>query len=360
MVRHSICRTVFPALLIVAGGCETQPQAGHAPPSTQPTSPVAKAPAPSRSFVVSYVARLPAAPAGGRRLDLWLPLPSSDAQQTIDRLTIESSLPHELETEPLHGNRVAHFWSDQAGPATATVSFYCTRRQERALPISEADCVSQGPAPDGRYLHPDRLGVIDKKVRALAAEITAGQPDTLSKARAIYAYVLAHMAYDKTVPGWGNGDTRRACDVGKGNCTDFHALFISLARASGIPARFGIGFQLPAGQSSGQIAGYHCWAEFWLPGTGWVPVDASEAWKDPSRRAFYFGSLDENRIRLSVGRDLVLPGMKGAALNYFLSPYAEVDGTAVPATRSVTFTQERTAVARSEHSQPPGSRTSAN
>ena len=43
---------------------------------------------------------------------------------------------------------------------------------------------------------------------------------TRERARAIYDHVVDHMDYNKTTPGWGNGDTLRACDVGKGNCTD--------------------------------------------------------------------------------------------------------------------------------------------
>ncbi len=53
------------------------------------------------------------------------------------------------------------------------------------------------------------------------------------------------------------------------------------ARAVGVPARFLIGVPLPARESAGAIGGYHCWSEFWLDGRGWVPVDASEAHKQP-------------------------------------------------------------------------------
>ncbi|HSU68846.1 MAG TPA: hypothetical protein VLJ39_18335, partial [Tepidisphaeraceae bacterium] len=60
-------------------------------------------------------------------------------------------------------------------------------------------------------------------------------------------------------------------------------------------------------------------------------------WKNQSRREFYFGSLDEDRVRMSVGRDLKLPGMKGPPLNYFLWPYAEADGTPVAAEKTVSF-----------------------
>jgi hypothetical protein len=58
-----------------------------------------------------------------------------------------------------------------------------------------------------------------------------------------------------------------------------------------------------------------------------VPVDASEAAKDPSRREYFFGAHDENRVEFSKGRDVILaPREKGDPLNYFIYPYAEIDG----------------------------------
>jgi hypothetical protein len=56
-------------------------------------------------------------------------------------------------------------------------------------------------------------------------------------------------------------------------------------------------------------------------------VDASEAWKDPAKREYFFGAHDANRVQFSVGRDITLtPAQAGPALNYFIYPYVEVDG----------------------------------
>ena len=137
------------------------------------------------------------------------------------------------------------------------------------------------------------------------------------------------MTYDKTVPGWGHGDTERACDIKKGNCTDFHSLFLSLARAKGIPARFVIGFPLTA--PDGQVKGYHCWAEFYVKGKGWIPVDASDASKlnDATAKQYLFGNLDPNRVQFTVGRDLVLNPKTAEPLNFFIYPHAEANGAEV-------------------------------
>src|SRR5262249_4158232 len=125
--------------------------------------------------------------------------------------------------------------------------------------------------------------VINDEVRRIAAEATAGKRGDLARARALYDWVYDHMQYDKSVPGWGLGDIPYCLKAGKGNCTDFHTLFIALARASGIPARWSIGFPLAYGDgrtvpaTNEAVAGYHCWAEFHVRGAGWLPVDVSEA-----------------------------------------------------------------------------------
>lgn len=135
------------------------------------------------------------------------------------------------------------------------------------------------------------------------------------------------MRYAKEGDLWGRGDVLWACDSKFGNCTDFHGLFISLARANQLPAKFEIGFSLPPKRGAGDLAGYHCWGWFRAPNLGWVPVDISEASKEPTLKDYYFGNLTEDRVAFSVGRDipLVPPPAQGAeaSVNFLLGPVAQ-------------------------------------
>jgi transglutaminase-like putative cysteine protease len=162
-------------------------------------------------------------------------------------------------------------------------------------------------------------------------EQTKSASTQLEKARAIYDYVFTTMRYDKSGTGWGHGDTLWACDSKRGNCTDFHSVFMSMARSQQIPSRFEIGFPLPADKHTAEIPGYHCWAEFYVEQAGWVPIDISEAWKHQEKRDYFFGAHDVNRVQFSMGRDLTLnPKQAGPPLNYFVYPYVEVDGKEYP------------------------------
>jgi len=117
-----------------------------------------------------------------------------------------------------------------------------------------------------------------------------------------------------------------ACNARSGNCSDFHAYFIALARAAGIPARFAIGAAIPSERNDGGIDGYHCWAEFFADGK-WVPVDISEADKNSSLADYYFGHHPANRFEFSKGRDLVVePEPASGPINFLAYPVMEING----------------------------------
>ena len=75
----------------------------------------------------------------------------------------------------------------------------------------------------------------------------------------------------------------------------------------------------------GKVGGYHCWADYYVDGEGWYPVDISEADKDPSKIEYFFGTVDESRVEMMAGRDFKLEGYEGGVVNLFIYPLLEVD-----------------------------------
>jgi transglutaminase-like putative cysteine protease len=293
---------------------------------------VAAADAPrARSFEIAYRAVVRNLPAAAGRVEVWLPYPASDEDQRVEVTGVKAPFPTEVRKDARLGNGILHLVAERPGltdfELAMTVRVTRSERVRRAWNGAAARRREDLAPAVARWLAPDRLVPLDARIRELSAQVTAGQTTDLGKARAIYDYVVATMSYNKDGTGWGNGDIHWACDRRRGNCTDFHALFTGLARAAGIPAKFEIGFPIPPQRGEGKIGGYHCWSEFYLDGYGWVPVDASEAWKHPEKRDYFFGALDEDRVKFSEGRDLVLePRQRGEPLNYFVYPYVEVDG----------------------------------
>ena len=288
-----------------------------------------------RSFTFDYRTTIGPIEADAGPLHVWIPLAASSDAQRVGGESIDASIPGGIETEDIYGNR---FWHGTlAEPAGQTVTVAVTTTVERSVARHRPTSQSAGLLETKRasfepFLgsnarvvvnHPILTPIREEVIRAAASD------DKATLARAIYDWVVDHVEYKKVGTGWGNGDTFWACNERYGNCTDFHALFISLARSEGIPARFEIGFPVPEDRPAGEIGGYHCWVEFYLPETGWFPVDASEASKHPEKRELFYGSQPADRIHFTTGRDLQLgPDHQSGPLNYFVYPHVEVGGIA--------------------------------
>jgi len=313
------------AFLILLGAFAPAPQDGQQTVSTDFLKP-----GDTRTFSITYNGQVKDIPAGTRKLRVWLPVPQDSTVQAIKDLSFSRDM--KIDTESKYGNKIAYAEIENPGAAVEiTMKFVCTRSEIKS-DLDKLAGDGTDPADSFKVFRgPDTLVLVDDEMRKLSGEITKGRKDTLEKARAIYDYVLEKMTYDKSGQGWGTGSTKFACEVGKGNCTDFHALFNSLCRAQGIASGFEIGLYLPYEKNKEEkLGGYHCWAFFRVPGKSWVPVDASEADRFQDRAKFFFGGHTSNRVTLSTGRDITLsPKQDGAPLNYFLTPYAEADGKPV-------------------------------
>jgi len=278
-----------------------------------------------RTFKFTYAVKIPAPAEGSRVLEAWIPVPQSDDLQNVSDLKVQASVPHTVESESEYGNKMIHVKVENP-KAGVDISWSAV--------IERAADVGQGKgAVHARFTQPDKLVPLEGKATQMAAELGVKTGGTVrERAKKIYDNVLHTMFYDKVAEGWGKGDFDRACTVGKGNCTDFHAKFIGIGRAAGIPVRFTMGVPLST-DAKGLAGGYHCWAHFY-DGASWIPVDISEAQKllekDPAKAEWFFGNLDPDRVTLSVGRDVNLaPKQQGSALLFFIYPYVEVDAKKV-------------------------------
>jgi transglutaminase-like putative cysteine protease len=265
---------------------------------------------------------------------MWVPLPITDAFQTVEIKSIKTPGKRTTLDEPEHGNKVLFL---QLGPEDSKkvveIRYHIQRLEKSAY-------AEKTPEP-GKYLNAERLVPINEDFRRIAGKVVEGKKGDLVRARALYDHVIDRMRYMKYGSGWGKGDAVYACEVGTGNCTDFHSYFIALSRAVGIPARFAVGASIPSVRDEGGISGYHCWAEFYAEGKWW-PVDISEGDKYSSLATYYFGHHPANRIELSRGRDLVVePGPVSGPINFFAYPVFEMNGKTINLKVNFSFNRDR-------------------
>ena len=307
----------------------------------------------TRAF--QFIYEVEVEPTHGKKMELWLPLPQSNQVQTISNLQINTNgLNYTLKDEFHHSNKYLYVF-DESGtidPTNISITFDVLRKEHKNISDKNAD-------PE-KYLGPYQAVPTGDIFSTIITE------NKLSKnnMRGIYDYVFEGMHYGKptsvddeyyndpwlkseAVYGrkrvgreevvnlyqqskkgggtytFGNGNSIYACNIGVGNCTDYHSYFMSLGRTLNVPVRFHMGFPIPS-DSEGEVGGYHCWADYYVEGEGWYPVDISEGDKDPERKDYYFGTLDNNRVEMIVGRDFVLDEFEKDTANLFIYPFLEV------------------------------------
>lgn len=124
-----------------------------------------------------------------------------------------------------------------------------------------------GSAVPGVFLRGTDLTEPDDAIRELA-EAAAGD-GALDRMHALAAAVHEAVAYRSGVTG-RTTTAAEALALGAGVCQDMTHLFITAARAIGIPARYVVGYLM---DESAPLAETHAWAEAYLEGLGWVGFD---------------------------------------------------------------------------------------
>ncbi|WP_424964383.1 transglutaminase-like domain-containing protein [Ekhidna sp.] len=266
---------------------------------------------------------------------LWLPLAQSDRFQQINSREINSPADYQIIREAENGNEILFVeLIPEHSNQKITVTYDLIREEKNPY---RDDKINLDQYLGSTPLIPltDRFATIAQET---IAERNANTP--LTEARALYDYIIDNMRYAKQGT-YGTGDANYACDSKSGNCTEFHSLFIALARSVGIPARFAVGASIPSERDEGGVNGYHCWAEFYAEGKWW-PVDISEANKYTPLATYYFGHHPANRIELSKGRNLEFsPGPASGPIPFLAYPLLEINGEFATVKTTFSFIRKR-------------------
>jgi transglutaminase-like putative cysteine protease len=289
----------------------------------------------SRNLRLNFQCEVPALPEGGKRVDVWIPVPPSNERQTIKLLNEGELTAGRFTTEKTFGNRLYYLRVDavdRARPTKIEMVYDC--QVHEATVDAAKQLVSSSPevpaAELAPYLAETTMIPIKGRITELARAIKLPPGEPLRAGRAIYDHLVDTMKYNYLAAGAGKGNAVWACDSKTGDCTDFHSVFIGVCRWRGIPADHVFGLPLPPEKPEGEAKHCHCWAQFWVKDVGWIPIDASRANKYPQDREYYFGTLGSTWVTLAHGRDVVLePPQQGPPLNMLHGPVAEINGKLV-------------------------------
>lgn len=281
---------------------------------------------------------------------VWLPVPivNTDYQTLMGSTFVAEGATATLTQQANSGIGVLTIEFDGDHEKTAELTSRFSTRDRSINVSAPAKGIDLAHAGLKKYLAPTALIPIDGIVRTTALEATAGAKTDLDKARAIYEWVVDNASRNPKVRGCGIGDIKAMLEIGdlSGKCADLSALFVGLARASGIPARDVYGLRVAdsrlgyksLGKAGDITKAQHCRAEFYLSGHGWVPVDPADVRKvileeagglpidDPkvvAARKRLFGSWEMNWVALNYASDVVLPHTSLGKIGFFMYPNAE-------------------------------------
>jgi len=280
-----------------------------------------------------------AAPDDSKDVRVWLPYPTSDSVQDISNVRIKGNFSQSgIYGEKETGNLALYAeWTTPTKDRAITLTFDATGREliRKDFPAVEPAI----PVEIQEYLKSTRFIPTDGKIREIALSITNDKQKISEKARAVYQWVVENTVRDPDVKGCGTGEVEKVLAKRGGKCADISSVFVSIARAAGVPAREVFGLRLGKKDEEDMTSGHHCWSEFYVPGYGWVPADAADVRKimladklglkgAQDKIDYYFGGVEQYRIALARGgRGYYLnPRQNDGPLNYFMYPYAEVNG----------------------------------
>lgn len=173
------------------------------------------------------------------------------------------------------------------------------------------------------WLQKEELVELDKSdfqswVNRAAPTVSRGGMSTADLAESLYRYVLRNCSYEfkaGTAPS-----AYQTLRKKKGDCGGLSSLFVALCRTAGIPARTVAGFAKGSNN-------WHVWAEFYVGGAGWIPVDPAYAegkLAKGSDTPIYFGVIPDlnERIATAYGLDRQigeydLPMLQSPAIFWF-------------------------------------------
>ena len=304
---------------------------------------------PWRTFEVTTRAEI-LKPAGSTRV--WLPaalIGETPFQRTLSNdFRAEGGKAELVERKEDALGIVSAVFPDGAKPVLTLTSRVQTR-DYAVDPTAPPASPAATPAELRHFLRSSAYMPTDGLVKSTAESATIGAKTDVEKARALYEWLVDNTFRDPKVKGCGIGNVASMLETKNlgGKCADLNALYVALARASGLPARdvYGIrvassalGYKSLGAATENVTKAQHCRAEVYLEGR-WVPVDPADVRKvvleEPpgnrpiddamvaKARARLFGSWEMNWMAYNFAHEVALPGASGPPLVFFMYPQAE-------------------------------------
>jgi len=187
--------------------------------------------------------------------------------------------PSYVETD-IDGNLVFAFKMPTTENRTITIEGFAeVGRNSEAINENTVGSIRDGVINDmGNYLSEATYWEVnDPQIKAKAVEIAGTEDNVFLLSQKLYDYVIGKIDYSK-VKRFGLNERQGALNTLNGSaavCMEYSDLYLTLARAAGIPTRavFGYGYD---SKIQNDLQEAHQWVEVFMPGVDkWVSIDVT-------------------------------------------------------------------------------------
>lgn len=227
---------------------------------------------------------------------------SSRHQNVLSWTTTVSGGQKELSFEDFHRNTVELV---SFAPNTTSIELI----SEGMVEVQDTHGVTgphEGSAPLWLFQRETDRTKADKGVTSILQALPEGEP--LDRLHGLSAEILSRVIYE-TGASHHSWTAEEAIAAGKGVCQDHSHVFVSCARALGIPARYVSGYLMMDGTELQDAT--HAWAEAHVKGLGWVGFDVSNGISPDGRYVRVATGLDYTQAAPVIGSRI---GTAGEAL----------------------------------------------
>lgn len=194
----------------------------------------------------------------------------------------------------LKDNSVDYKWNNPSSKIKLLLTANLDLTNDYKIISQEIPYPSNIPSEITPYLLPGEIIDTNKDIERLSLSLTANEDDYYSAVFRIADWVTTNINYDlNSVTSEATQKSSWVLDQKAGVCDELTSLFISLLRASGIPAKFVSGVAYTNLETL-DAWGNHGWSEVYFPGIGWVPFDVTYG---------QYGYIDATHIKLKDSID---------------------------------------------------------